>query len=69
VYVCICNGHRDRDLREAAAGGIRCALQAYDSLGGAPRCGQCLEVAQQIIDEAHELSTGAATPALGTQAA
>lgn len=53
MYVCICNGHRDKDLRDAAASGIRCARQAYDCLGGAPRCGQCLEIAQQIIDETH----------------
>lgn len=53
MYVCICNGHRDQELRDAAANGIRCALQAYDCLGGAPRCGQCLDMAQQIIDEMH----------------
>ena len=61
MYVCICNGHRDRDLKAAAASGIRCAREAYDCLGGAPRCGQCLEVAQQIIDEMH---AGAGLPGL-----
>lgn len=64
MYVCICNGHRDKDLRDAASSGVRCAMQAYGALGGAPRCGQCLELAQRIIDEVH----GEAEP-IGMQAA
>lgn len=51
MYVCICNGYRDSELRELARDGIACAVQAYMHLGQGPNCGQCLPVAQQVMDE------------------
>lgn len=51
MYVCLCNGYRDSELRELAASGISCAIEAYHSLGGGPCCGRCVPTAQQIIDE------------------
>jgi len=59
MYVCLCNGTRDRELREAANNGIRCARKAYASLGTRPRCGRCLDLAQEILDEAHEIANDA----------
>jgi len=53
MYVCICNGHRDSDIRAAAAGGLRCARAIYEHLGKPPRCGRCLDLASQIVDEVH----------------
>ena len=50
MYICLCNQHRDGDLRELAQKGIRCARAAYQALGGEPQCGRCLSFAQQIID-------------------
>ena len=52
MYVCICNGYREGELRELAHEGIACAVEAYNALGGGPCCGRCLECAQQIIDRA-----------------
>jgi len=60
MYVCICNGHRDRDIRAAAATGLKCARAVYAHLGKPPRCGRCLPFAAQLIDEVHE--TGARPP-------
>ena len=54
MYVCLCNGTRDHELRQAAQSGHRCARKAYASLGARPRCGNCLEIAQDIIDKVHE---------------
>ena len=51
MYVCICNGYRDSELRTLASQGVRCARAAYQSLGNGPRCGRCLTFAQQLIDE------------------
>jgi bacterioferritin-associated ferredoxin len=51
MYVCICNGYRDSELRALAHQGVRCAHAAYKSLGNGPRCGRCLSFAQQLIDD------------------
>ena len=58
MYVCICNGYRDAELRQLAHEGVSCAVEAYCSLGNGPCCGRCLDSAQQIIDEAR-LALGA----------
>ena len=50
MYVCLCNGYRDSELRELASEGIACAVEAYMTLGNGPCCGRCLECAQKIID-------------------
>lgn len=61
MYVCICHGHRERDIREAAKKGLRCARDVYRHLGKPPQCGRCLVVAAQVIDQVHANS---APPAL-----
>jgi bacterioferritin-associated ferredoxin len=54
MYICICNGHRDRDIRsKAAETGLRCARAIYAHLGKPPRCGRCLDLAAQVIEEVH----------------
>ena len=68
MYVCICNGHRDRDIRQAAASGLRCARAIYTHLGKPPRCGRCLDLAAKLIDEVHR-ATADARPALPETAA
>ena len=50
MYVCLCNGYRDWELRELASEGIANAVEAYLTLGNGPCCGRCLESAQKIID-------------------
>ena len=52
MYVCLCNGYRDAELRELARKGVGCAVEAYKTLGNGPSCGQCLDCAQEIIDQA-----------------
>ena len=53
MYVCLCNGYRDVELRELAGKGIASAAEAYKALGKGPDCGRCLDCAQQIIDQVH----------------
>lgn len=53
MYICICNGHRDSDIRDAAREGLRSAPEIYRRLGKPVRCGRCLEVAKQVIEEVH----------------
>lgn len=65
MYVCLCNGHRDRELKELAARGVSCVREAYRRLGGDPVCGRCLDFAQDVIDTARPMrpeGCSAATP-------
>ena len=50
MYVCICNGYRESELREVAREGAVTAEDAYLSLGDGPCCGRCLPLAQDIVD-------------------
>jgi len=59
MYVCICNGYRESELREVAAEGVARAEDAYFALGSGPCCGRCLEVAQAVIDASHAMRAGA----------
>ncbi len=60
MYVCLCNGYRDTDLRQMAREGFTSAQKAYAAMGAGPNCGQCLDRAQKIIDESRYGSTGVA---------
>lgn len=59
MYVCICNGYRESDIRDAARSGVRCARRAYQSLGNGPQCGKCLDLAQDLIDRT---ASGSSSP-------
>ncbi|HUF71774.1 MAG TPA: (2Fe-2S)-binding protein [Gammaproteobacteria bacterium] len=63
MYICICNGHRDSDIRAKAAEGLRCAREIYRHLGKPARCGRCLDLAARVVDEVHESLAGAQSPA------
>jgi bacterioferritin-associated ferredoxin len=54
VYVCICNGVTDHQIREVAAGGCRTLPELTMRTGCGATCGSCLSQAQQILDEARE---------------
>jgi bacterioferritin-associated ferredoxin len=64
MYICICNGHKERDIRAAAASGLRCPREIYTQLGKPPRCGRCLELAAQVIEDVHSATRAANDPAL-----
>jgi bacterioferritin-associated ferredoxin len=50
MYVCLCNGYRESELRELARRGISDAEDAYLALGDGPCCGSCVDFAQGIMD-------------------
>ncbi|MPY72654.1 MAG: ferredoxin [Alphaproteobacteria bacterium] len=50
MYVCLCNGYRDSELRELARRGFSDAEDAFLALGDGPCCGGCLDFAQTIMD-------------------
>jgi len=58
MYVCVCNGHSDRDIRQAAQSGLRCARTIYAQLGKPIRCGRCLQTAERLVEEVHATDAG-----------
>lgn len=50
MYVCICNGVTDKQIRRAIAGGATSVQCLRDELGVASQCGGCLDHALQLLD-------------------
>ncbi|WP_169546361.1 (2Fe-2S)-binding protein [Sneathiella aquimaris] len=51
MYVCLCNGFTDRDVKSAIATGISAVPDVYHSLGAAPQCAKCSVHIRDIIHE------------------
>ncbi len=50
MFVCLCNGYRDKDIRSAVhAGGVETADEVYQALGNGFCCGQCRDCASEIV--------------------
>lgn len=62
MYVCLCNGYRDQEIREVAESGLRCVKEVYLTLGNGPCCGGCLDFAQDIVDSVHGGADAEAAP-------
>jgi bacterioferritin-associated ferredoxin len=43
MYVCLCNGYTDRQIRSTAAG-CTTVSDVYRALGSPPRCGKCVSM-------------------------
>jgi len=53
MYVCLCNGITDRDIRRCCAEGEICTLRDLEAcLGVGANCGRCRQAAQELLDEA-----------------
>jgi bacterioferritin-associated ferredoxin len=51
MYVCICHGVTETQIRRAADEGVRDAHELTMRTGAGASCGSCLVQAQQILDE------------------
>ena len=51
MFVCICNGVTDSQIREALADGATSLEDLHDELGVASQCGSCSEHALSLIHE------------------
>jgi bacterioferritin-associated ferredoxin len=52
VYVCICNGITDHQIREAAAAGCSTVAELTMRTGAGANCGSCLDMAMGILQSA-----------------
>jgi bacterioferritin-associated ferredoxin len=55
MYVCLCNGVTDRQIREAADAGCGTLAELTMRTGVGANCGSCLSMAQDTLDEARRL--------------
>ena len=55
MYVCLCNGVTERQIREVAAAGCRTVPELTMRTGCGATCGSCLDMAQALLDEAHSV--------------
>lgn len=51
MYVCICNGITDRDIRAAVHAGARDLAQLSAATGCTTVCGSCAELTMEILHE------------------
>ena len=51
MYVCICNGITENQIRNAVSDGVRSLRELRADLGVASCCGKCADCAQQVIHE------------------
>jgi len=52
VYVCLCNGVTDRQIRDAAAAGCRTMSELTMRTGCGATCGSCIEMATALLEDA-----------------
>ena len=52
VYICICNGVTDHDIRQAADAGCRSLAELTMRTGAGGNCGSCLDMASELLDQA-----------------
>jgi bacterioferritin-associated ferredoxin len=50
MYVCVCNGVTDRQIRERASREPTDMLDLHEHMGVGSRCGRCWEFASSILD-------------------
>lgn len=51
MYICLCNGITDRQIREAVCDGAHSLGELRGCLGVASHCGRCADYAEQVLRE------------------
>ncbi|WP_298721425.1 (2Fe-2S)-binding protein [uncultured Ferrovibrio sp.] len=51
MYVCLCHGFTDGDVRNAIAGGCRSVSSVYRHLADRPQCGKCVPEVRGLLDQ------------------
>jgi bacterioferritin-associated ferredoxin len=51
MYVCLCNGLTDRQVRDAAVAGACRPSEVYRACGCSVQCGACARTMRSLIDE------------------
>ena len=60
MYVCNCNGIREREVRAAIEAGAQRPSEVFQACGARPQCARCVcDMKQMIDDQAQALSYAA----------
>lgn len=51
MYVCICNGITDQDIRDAAAAGCGSMTELTMRTGAGACCGSCVDLAASLLED------------------
>jgi len=51
MYICLCNGITDREIRDAASLGASSLADLQAALGVATQCGRCSDCARDVLAE------------------
>ena len=54
MYICVCNGITEKQVREAAASGAKSVADLQTMLGVATNCGMCSDVASDVLRDARQ---------------
>jgi bacterioferritin-associated ferredoxin len=65
MYVCLCNGFTDRQVRAARESAEGCVSGVYSALGCVPRCGKCVPMVRDILREGAALASPMGEAAAG----
>ncbi len=68
MYVCICNGVTENDIRHAAAAGCRSVPELTMRTGCGSTCGTCLDSAAQVLHEVQQAAVRIELPLLSNAA-
>jgi bacterioferritin-associated ferredoxin len=63
MYVCVCNCIRDRDLKQAAADGVRSFEELQARTRVSTNCGRCETMAREVFELALDPGAAAVQPA------
>ena len=69
MYVCLCNGVTDHDIRHAAMAGCKSMAELTMRTGCGATCGSCVPMAKALLVESRATCTGPVSdPALPLRA-
>ena len=54
MYVCVCYGITDHQIREVAEGGCKTVSELTMRTGAGASCGSCLGTAAQLLEQVHQ---------------
>lgn len=49
VYICLCNGFTDLQVRRSVEAMGCSVAQVYKALGGTPKCGKCVPIVRDML--------------------
>lgn len=58
MYVCLCHGVTDHEIKALAAAGKRSAAQVYQHFGVKPKCGKCVSYVRDLVQDGGSAGSG-----------